>query len=179
MTCNNWSKSCVLSVLKMVSKRLALEVMRFVYCIEICQVIRPLTMMKFVQLRTTCTLSVPNIKDKQDVLHLKEFVLWGLTLQPICEEYSLETCLTPSNVIHVLAFDIHFICSEYASKHDIFKPRNSCYYARLSVYLYWIWTGNMTREKWWNKCPRWNSSVIKTASKNALGEISVLDETHR
>jgi len=23
------------------------------------------------------------------------------------------------------------------------KSRNSCYYARLKVYLYWIWTGNM------------------------------------
>jgi len=23
------------------------------------------------------------------------------------------------------------------------KSRNSCVYARLAIYLYWIWTGNM------------------------------------
>jgi hypothetical protein len=47
------------------------------------------------------------------------------------------------NEIRVLAFDI---CSEYGSKLDLRQITNSCVYAWLTVYLYWIWTGNMTLE---------------------------------
>jgi len=38
------------------------------------------------------------------------------------------------------------ICSEYGFKHNLHQIKKLCIYAWLTVYLYWIWTGNMTRE---------------------------------
>jgi len=143
------------------------------YCIEICQVTRPLTS--------------EEIRTITNNLHL------------ICAEYERQTRLTPPQGSRVLALDItaHLwrrkpgkmtqfkYCNSCIGIRQILsvlnmdlnmtfvKSRNSCYYARLTVCLYWIWTGNVTREKWWNKCPRWNSSVINTASELALGQLKM------
>jgi len=45
-------------------------------------------------------------------------------MQPISDEYGLETCLAPSDEFCVLAYDILLICCEYGSKltfHEILK----------------------------------------------------------
>jgi len=54
---------------------------------------------------------------KYDLIHLKEYML--STWHTAILWQSLLTCLTGSNEIRVLVFDIHLICSEYGFKHNL------------------------------------------------------------
>jgi len=61
-----------------------------------------------------------------------------------------------TNILSVLNMSLNITCD---------KSSNSCYYARITVYLYWIWTGNKTPEKWWNKCLRDDMQLISNKSR--------------
>jgi hypothetical protein len=103
-----------------------------------------------------------------------EFHIITNNLQLKCAEFRLRTCLTPSQVCCILALEkaayrwpiVRYRDSlqlmKLVYRHSTYilnilnmglnmtcaKPRNSCVYAHLTVYLYWIWTGNITGGKW-------------------------------
>jgi len=54
---------------------------------------------------------------KHDLVHLKEYVLSAFLT--VILRQSLLTWLTDSNIIRVLAFDNHLICSEYGIKNNM------------------------------------------------------------
>jgi len=54
---------------------------------------------------------------KNDLIHLKGYVFCSCHTTILL--HSLLTCLTASDEIRVLAFDIHLVCSEYGFKHNL------------------------------------------------------------
>ena len=68
-------------------------------------------------MRTTCTLTVLNMVYKNDLIHLKEYLLslWYTTIL----WQSLLSWLTASDEIRLLSFDIHLTTSEYGFKHNL------------------------------------------------------------
>jgi len=84
---------------------------------------------------------------KNYLIHLKGYVLsvWHTTIQ----WQSLLSWLTTSDEIRVLSFDIHLTSSEYGFKLNLSQIKELGLF-RLAYYLYWTWTGIMTREWGWN-----------------------------
>jgi len=79
-----------------------------------------------------------------ELIHLKVYVLsvWHTTIL----WQSLLTWLTASDEIRVISFDIHSTSSVYGFKHNMSKIKKFVCFVWLTVYLYWTWTGIMTRE---------------------------------
>jgi hypothetical protein len=107
--------------------------------------------MKCVYLRTTWSLTLLNVVSKHDLLHLKEDVFGRSTYRLSVMIKAWKHDFLQSNEIRVLAFDIQLICFKYGLQSWRANSRNSSICARPTVYLYWIWSRNMIREKWWNK----------------------------
>jgi len=97
--------------------------------------------MKFIQLRSTCTSIVLNMGYKNYLIHLKEYVL--CVWHTIILWQSLLQWLTAGDEIRVLAFNIHLICSEYRFKYNLLQIKKIVCFAWITVSLYWTWAGIM------------------------------------
>jgi len=107
--------------------------------------------MRFVYLRKNSDLTVLIMGYKLDLLQPKQEVFWDLTYSRSETNKAWKITLEVMTYF-VFTSAIRLICSDYRSKHNLYKFYILWFCTRPTSYLYTLSTQNMTRAKIWNTC---------------------------